>query len=146
MQKDLYSINEVATMLGLHVKTVRNHVRDRKLKSTRVGKQYRITRADLDEFTGGALVMGSELQGPVETEVSSVVEIAGINLDKAQRITSLIMAAIKGRKEDQALKVETLYDDVKAKLKVIILGSLETTSVLLGMIEHLAHGETRQAS
>lgn len=146
MQKDLYSINEVAAMLGLHVKTVRNHVRDGKLKSTRVGKQYRITRADLDEFTGGALAKGGELQGPVETEVSSVVEIVGINLDKAQRLTNTIMAVIKGRKEDQALRVETLYDEVRAKLKIIILGGLETTSLLLGMIEHLSRGEIRQTS
>lgn len=138
MHQDLYSITEVADMLGLHVKTVRNHVREGKLKSTRFGKQYRIARADLESFTGGPLLSRTALQGPVTTEVTSVVEVSGINPERAQRLTMMVMSAVKGRKDGQALRVETLYDEVGARLKLIILGSLETTSVLLGMIEHLA--------
>jgi excisionase family DNA binding protein len=145
MSKDLYSIVEVAELLGLHVKTVRNYVHEGRLKHTRVGKQYRIARADLDAFTGGALNSGQAARAPVGTEVSSVVELNGINNASAQRLSMLITGAAKGRNESQALQVQTLHDEQRARLKVIIHGSLDTTSALLGMIEFLLHGSSAAA-
>src|SRR5688572_27019001 len=112
MSKDFYSIVEVAALLGLHVKTVRHYIHEGRLASTRVGKQFRIARADLDAFTGGALGSGQPVQAPVESEVSSVVEINGITFDNAQRIANVITAAAKGRNESQALRIQTVhYDD-----------------------------------
>lgn len=145
MNKDLYSIVEVAELLGLHVKTVRNYIHEGRLQSTRVGKQYRITRADLDTFTGGALSSGQPVQAPVATEVSSVVELNGINNASAQRLAMLITGAAKGRNESQALQVQTLHDENRARLKVVIHGSLDSTSALLGMIEFLLHGNSAAA-
>ncbi|MDY6983327.1 MAG: helix-turn-helix domain-containing protein [Pseudomonadota bacterium] len=145
MNKDLYSIVDVADLLGLHVKTVRNYIREGRLQSTRVGKQYRIARADLDVFTGGALSSGQPAQAPVSTDVSSVVELNGINSAGAQRLAMLITGAAKGRNESQALQIQTLHDESRARLKVIIHGSLDLTSALLGMIEFLLHGSTANA-
>src|SRR5690606_17975082 len=145
MNKDLYSIVEVADLLGLHVKTVRNYIREGRLQSTRVGKQYRIARADLDAFTGGALSNGQPVQAPVSTDVSSVVELNGLNSAAAQRLAMLITGAGKGRNESQALQIQTLHDESRARLKVVIHGSLDSTSALLGMIEFLLHGSTANA-
>jgi excisionase family DNA binding protein len=145
MSKDFYSIIEVAALLGLHVKTVRNYIHEGRLRSTRVGKQFRIARADLEAFTGGALDKGAPLQAPVESEVSSVVEINGINFDNAQRIANVITAAAKGRNESQALHIQTVHYDDRARLKVIIFGSMASTSALLGLIQHLAHGTAAAA-
>jgi excisionase family DNA binding protein len=145
MTKDLYSIVEVATLLGLHVKTVRNYIREGRLQSTRVGKQYRIARADLDAFTGGALSAGQAAQSPLETEVSSVVEVNGINSANAQRISRLLTAVPSGRQENQALRIQAVHDESRARLKVIILGSLDATSALLGMLEQLVHDPVRAA-
>ena len=50
--QDLYSVEQVAAQLGLHVRTVRNYVRDGRLKGVRIGKQYRIAREDLEALTG----------------------------------------------------------------------------------------------
>ena len=52
MTSNLYSAEQVAEMLNLHVKTVRRYVRDGRLKAKRIGKEYRITRADLEAFAG----------------------------------------------------------------------------------------------
>lgn len=145
MNKDLYSIVEVADLLGLHVKTVRNYIHEGRLQSTRVGKQFRVSRADLDAFTGGALNAGQAVRAPVETEVSSVVEISGINSENAQRISNVIMAVVKGRDESQPLKIQAVHYESRARLKVIILGSLASTCALLGLIEHLAHGTAEAA-
>ena len=50
--RTLYSVEQVAERLGLHVRTVRNYVRDGRLKAVRIGKQYRIAREDLEALTG----------------------------------------------------------------------------------------------
>lgn len=146
MVKDLYSIVEVAELLGLHVKTVRNYIHEGRLKHTRVGKQYRIARADLDAFTGGALTGEQSVRAPIATEVSSVVEVNGINNASAQRLSMLITGAVKGRNESQALQVQALHDEQRARLKIVIHGSLDTTSALLGMIEFLLHNSTAAAA
>ncbi|MFC7563955.1 helix-turn-helix domain-containing protein [Actinomadura namibiensis] len=52
MAQQYYSVEQVAELLDLHVRTVRGYVRDGKLRATRIGKQYRIAREDLEEFTG----------------------------------------------------------------------------------------------
>jgi excisionase family DNA binding protein len=49
----LLSVEQVAEILKLHVRTVRNYVRDGRLRATRIGKQYRIALSDLEAFTGG---------------------------------------------------------------------------------------------
>lgn len=52
MPQQYYSVDQVAELLDLHVRTVRGYVRDGRLKATRIGKQYRIAREDLEAFTG----------------------------------------------------------------------------------------------
>ena len=42
VSQEMYSVEQVADLLGLHVRTVRGYVRDGRLKAVRIGKQYRI--------------------------------------------------------------------------------------------------------
>ena len=51
-ERELYSVGEVAELLGLHVRTVRNYVREGRLKAVRIGKQYRISKEDFAALTG----------------------------------------------------------------------------------------------
>jgi len=37
MPQDLYSVEQVADLLNLHVRTVRNYVRESRLKAVRIG-------------------------------------------------------------------------------------------------------------
>jgi len=65
---------------GLHVRTVRNYVREGRLKAVRIGKQYRIAREDLDAFTGTE----SKVRRTRHVEVSSIVEIDAISREGRQ--------------------------------------------------------------
>lgn len=51
MTEEMYSVEQVAEQLGLHVRTVRGYIRSGRLKAVRIGKQYRIARSDLAELT-----------------------------------------------------------------------------------------------
>ncbi|MFD8964317.1 helix-turn-helix domain-containing protein [Streptomyces sp. NPDC059568] len=136
--REFYSVEQVAGLLDLHVKTVRGYVRDGRLKATRVGKQYRIAREDLEAFTG------SPAPPPVRrtryAEVSSIVQIDAISPEAMTRLTNTVMALALSRDGSQGsdrLRVETVYDEERATLKIIVLGALDTTADLLKVINAL---------
>jgi len=134
----LLSIFEVAERLGIHVKTARRYVRDGRLRGVRIGKQYRIAADDL------SLLMGQPPAAPASepvrrerhVEASTVVQIDAISRDDAQRVMTGVGGAIKGRDKDTdtPLRVDTVYDETRGRLKVIVTGSLATTQTLLGLI------------
>jgi len=134
--QQLFSIEQVADVLGLHVKTVRNYVRDGRLKAVRIGKQYRIARDDLEALTGGAgPVPGHDAGRDRHTEVSSIVQIDAISPEAMSRVSNTVMAAAGGRPHDgEHLRIQTVYDQQRATMKVIVLGGLEATAELLKVI------------
>ena len=138
MSQELFSVDQVAAQLGLHVRTVRNYVRDGRLKAVRIGKQYRIAREDLEALTGGprAAPSGTDSESSRRhAEVSSIVLVDAIGFDAASRITNALMAAAKGRTEsDSPLRIDTIYDQERARLKVILSGGLTTTASLLKFV------------
>ena len=51
MQDDeMLTVEEVAKMLKVHVKTVRHWINSGELKAMDIGRGYRISRSDLQEF------------------------------------------------------------------------------------------------
>jgi len=57
-EEQVYTVQEIAKLLKIHWQTVLNYIKAERLKAIRIGKNYRITRADLDNFiqenkTGG---------------------------------------------------------------------------------------------
>ena len=139
MSAELYSVEQVAEKLGLHVRTVRNYVRDGRLKAVRIGKQYRIAREDLDALIG----QESTPTPPRYVEVSSVVRVDGIDAQEAARLVTTLQAVTNGpRGDDGPLRVEALHDQARASLKIIVLGSADTTAELLKVIDRLT-GEDR---
>lgn len=144
MTEDLYSVEQVASLLGLHVKTVRGYVRDGRLKAVRIGKQYRIARADLAELTGGAIPtpLRESTARHRHAEVSSIVRIDAVSAATASRISTLLTGAANTRTgEGPLLRLDTVYDQERASLKVIVLGDLETSAELLKLVNVVLEDE-----
>ncbi|MFJ9614340.1 helix-turn-helix domain-containing protein [Streptomyces noursei] len=138
MSDRFYSVEQVAEHLGLHVRTVRNYVRDGRLPAVRIGKQYRIAHEDLETFTGRPMPAPDD--GRVvrqrHTEVSSIVEIEDIDSRAVDRLTSMLMTAAAGRGPgERPLRIETVHDRDRARLKVIVLGGVADTARLLDCME-----------
>jgi excisionase family DNA binding protein len=133
MSQELYSLEQVAERLGLHVKTVRSYVRDGRLKAVRIGKQYRVARGDLEALTGSpAEAFDRESESQRHVEVSSIVEIDGVDARTADRITTMLMSVCNGRRNgDEPLRIETIYDRERRRLKVIVVGGLGSSTDLL---------------
>ncbi|MFD7314831.1 helix-turn-helix domain-containing protein [Streptomyces sp. NPDC059883] len=142
MAQRYYSVDQVAELLDLHVRTVRGYVRDGRLKAARIGKQYRIAREDLEAFTGHPAPASapSAGRGGRHAEASVVVRIDEIGPEATIRLTNTVMAAIAhggGQDGGERLRVETVYDEERAVLKVIILGGLDSTAELLKIVNAL---------
>jgi excisionase family DNA binding protein len=141
--QELYSVDQVAERLGLHVRTVRAYVRDGRLKATRIGKQYRIGRADLEAFTGHPV-------GPTEretvrrsrhVEVTSIVQIDAISPEAADRMVGTLTASALGRTEPGSLRVESLYFDELGRLKLILVGDLAAVAEAFALVELLGRNQ-----
>ncbi|MGR6918088.1 helix-turn-helix domain-containing protein [[Actinomadura] parvosata] len=128
-----YTVEQVAELLGLHVKTVRNYVRDGRLPAVRIGKQYRITKQDLATFTG--LPVPAAATRPRHAEVSSIVQIDGIRRADMDRVSTMITGALGG--EPHGLRVQFFYDEEREHLKIIVLGGLEAGAQVLRLIDAL---------
>jgi excisionase family DNA binding protein len=148
MAEHMYSAEEAAQILGLQVRTVRNYVREGRLPGVRIGKQYRIARADLEAFTAGGFAQPALLghdPGPepsravqVPAEVSSVVQIDGVDAAARDRLERTLAAAAVADVEDAApLRVEPLYDAERLRLKLIIVGSVARSVELLRIVDAL---------
>ncbi|MER5481989.1 helix-turn-helix domain-containing protein [Streptomyces sp. NPDC002812] len=139
--RELYSVGEVAELLGLHVRTVRNYVRDGRLKAVRIGKQYRISRADFEALTSLPAPAAEDPSPAREAprrhlEVSSIVQIDAIGPDAANRLANLVTASAQSPRDTPAtLRVQTVYDKERARMKIVILGDAATTADLLHLVD-----------
>jgi excisionase family DNA binding protein len=134
----LYSLEEVASRLGLNVRTVRAYVRSGRLKAVKIGKQYRVSRASLEALTG----FTDAFRHPATTalrrqvSVSSVVEISAVSPELASRISSLLIgAAGSNRAADAPLRVETIHDPVRGSIKIVVIGDLAAAADLFRLVQ-----------
>jgi excisionase family DNA binding protein len=134
----LLTLDQVAARLGVHVKTARRYVRDGRLRAVRIGKRYRIAAAEVALLTGqvAAVPAADSIRRERHVEASTVVQIDAISSEDAQRVMNGVGGAIKGRDKstDTPLRVDTVYDASRGRLKVIVTGSLATTQTLLGLV------------
>jgi excisionase family DNA binding protein len=138
MSEEMYSVEQVAERLGLHVRTVRGYIRTGRLRAVRIGKQYRIARSDLGELTGRP----GQPSGAVAVEVSSIVQIDGVDRSAADRLGTLVLAAAKsGRDPAHPLRVQTVHDEERNRMKIVILGDAAATAELLRLVEAATDGD-----
>lgn len=128
----VYSAEQVADILGLHVRTVRGYVRDGRLPAVRMGKQYRITERDLRAFAGVAI---DEPTGSPRAHVSSVVHIDDVDRLTMDRITThLTAAAASDSNRPAQLTVHSSYDEAACRLTVFVVGDPESTAAVISLV------------
>jgi excisionase family DNA binding protein len=138
--KQLFTVDEVAGRLNLHVKTVRRFIREGRLPAKRIGKEYRITRSALDEFAGTTAEPGDvPLSRTRQVLVSSIVDVEAISPEDSQRITTLIMAGLNARRDEPDFpRVDSLYDPGRGRLRIMITASPTLTCDLVSTIAALS--------
>jgi excisionase family DNA binding protein len=137
----LYTADEVAGLLSLHVKTIRRYIREGRLKGRRIGKEYRITRTDLDAFAGETAPAETPVARTRHVTASSIVDVDAISPDESHRITTMVMASLNSRKgEADFPRVDSIYYPEQARLRIMITANPVLMCELLRMINALLEG------
>ena len=64
-----------------------------------------------------------------------IVEIDAVSPDSANRVMNLLGGAHNGpRTGDEPLRIETIYDAARARLKIILVGGMDTNASYFGII------------
>lgn len=157
-----YTVDEVAELLGLHVKTVRGYVRSGKLPAIRIGKSYRITAADLAAFTGQppAPPARETVRRTRRVETTAIVHIDAASPETLRRVEALAGAAVLApsrvppaaggepltpdgaplEREGAPLRMQTIYDEQRAELRVVVLGAPRQVASVLHLLDTLLEG------
>ncbi|ASO21853.1 excisionase family DNA binding protein [Actinoalloteichus hoggarensis] len=141
MSEEMLSVEQVADRLGLHVRTVRGYIRSGRLPAVRIGKQYRVAHADFQALTGAA----PDRSGPAraaDPEASSIVQIEGLTSGAADRLATLVLASVNhARAPGRPLRVQTIYEEERARMKIVILGGLAETAGVLTLLDSVLDGD-----
>lgn len=137
MSEEIYTVEQFAERLKLHPKTVLRFIREGRLRAVKVGKSYRILRSELEAMTGVIHASGPA----ASTRVTSIVDLPDIGPDLAERIARQV-PAVRMAQEAHAdpMSLNVAYDPGRRHLKVVIVGSIEDTAVMLKMVQVLAGG------
>jgi excisionase family DNA binding protein len=131
MKDDVYSVEQVAEWLGLHVRTVRGYIRSGRLPAVRIGKQYRIARADVEALAGR-----EPTRTAVTAEVSSIVRVDGVDRALADRLGTLVLAGANTHHDPaRPLRVQTVHDEERNRMTIVILGDAAATAELLRLLD-----------
>lgn len=143
MTQHLYTVEQAAELLDLHVKTIRRYIHDGRLKAKRIGKEYRITRVDLDEFTGGATpAPAAAVPRTRQVIASSILDVDAISPEDSHRITTYVMASLNSRRgESDFPNVNSVYYPEMGKLRITITASPTLTVSMLQMINGLLEAD-----
>ena len=90
----MYSLDQVAERLGLHVRTVRAYVRAGRLKAIRLGKQYRVAREELEAIAGASHTREAVARRR-RAEVSSVIQMDAVTENTAHRVADHLRSAVE---------------------------------------------------
>lgn len=149
MNDSYYTVDQVAEILHMHVKTVRRYIREGKLPAAKVGKQWRITGHDLSLFVEGEHPAMRNIAVPTEpllqneatasrVQVSTVVEVVYETQAEVDRITNTLTAVMQNK--DPIYGYSTLNIQVlptQQKIRVLLWGTIPFIESMLGCIRTL---------
>ena len=127
----LCTVNDAARELGVHPKTVLRAIRAGRLRARRIGKAYRIRRAELARF--------ADLPEPAETPaaqpwVTSIVDVPDVGPALAQKWARTVTSALRAKGKGPPLRAEVVYEPARAHLKLVLVGAPGAAAKFLELV------------
>jgi excisionase family DNA binding protein len=133
MEGRFYTVEMAAELLRLHPKTVCRFIREDRLRASRVGRSYRILKADLDAFAG---IAGAAIPAPHGARVTAIVDLKDVDASKAERIARYL-PGVRASREAHAdpMMLTTSYDPEQRALKIVIVASPADAADMLKLVD-----------
>jgi excisionase family DNA binding protein len=119
---EICTVSAAARRLELHPKTVLRFIREGRLKATRIGKSYRILRADVDAFAG---VPAATLSIVDAARVTCIIDMPGVGPDLARTWATTVPASLNTQRQEASgdIRADVIYEPERSHLKVVVVGS-----------------------
>ena len=135
MSEEIYTVEQFAERLKLHPKTVLRFIREGRLRAVKVGKSYRILRSELEAMTGVVRSRGAA----AAARVTSIVDLPDVSAELAERLARQVPAVRTAQEaHPDPMSLDVAYDPARRHLKIVIVGSIDDTGVMLKMIQVIA--------
>ncbi|RDU23218.1 helix-turn-helix domain-containing protein [Anaerosacchariphilus polymeriproducens] len=139
MEREFYTVDQIAKMLNIHPKTIQRYIREGKLRATKIGKSWRVSGHDLSCFTeNNVSVYSMNSEDLIENRVraSSVIDITVINKEEANRISNSLTAAmnVKPVEYGQA-SLHAQFLEMDKVLRITLWGNANFMSAIFSFIE-----------
>lgn len=132
MSEELHTVEFAASRLKLHPRTILRFIKDGRLAATKVGKSYRIQHAELDRLAGRPAGSAALLS---KAQVTSIVDVAGVDFDRARRLAAMTTAALNARPGGAPLRADVVHDPVASHLKIVLVGAPDDTASMLRLLQ-----------
>ena len=132
MSEALYTVEQAAERLKLHPKTVLRAIREGRLRATRVGKSYRILKADLEAFAG---VPPRPAKAGGEAWATAIVDVPDVPHEMAQKWARAVTTALNTRPTGgPLLRADVVYAPDRSHLKIIVTGPPGDAANMMSLI------------
>lgn len=137
MNENFYSVQQVASMLSMHPKTIQRYIREGKINAKKYGKSWRISGHDLSLFTEkNSLMKYSDINENFQSIVtSSVVDIPINEKSQSLRIMNLLTAVMNSKpRELSNATMHSMYIEQENKLRITLWGNIEFMKEMMEII------------
>ena len=128
---ELCTVDFAAERLKLHPKTVLRFIHEGRLKANRIGKAYRIRRADIEALAG---LPPPAPQPAGDAWVTCIVDMPGVGPALAQKWARTLPAVLQGRDGGPPLRADVIYEPERSHLKIIVVGAPDDTVEVMSVI------------
>lgn len=152
--KHLLTVEAAAKLLSVHTRTIRRHIKEKRLAAHKVGGRWRIDSEDLRIFMGidsFGEIANREVPNPEEriypvagrrkVSISAVVDVAVASKEEALRLSSTIMAAMNGRDRTVPARCDYLFNEDEGTARFMLWGDASFTSMMISMFATITGSE-----
>lgn len=149
MEETFYTVEQVASLLKMHPKTIQRYIREGKLRAVKFGKGWRVSGHDMSVFTESAAFEEARAAaalangGAPRSVASAVVDIIVSGREEAIRILNALTAALNAKPRGAGEScLQAQYIEPERKVRVTIWGELSVVRFLFDAVETLTARQT----
>lgn len=136
MSSEFLTVDVAAEELQLHRKTVLRFIREGRLRATKLGKQYRVLRSDLNVFAGA-----DQKPAAREARATSIVDVEDVDEVLLQRLSAVLLGASKGRESAETpISLDIAHDPIRRSVKIVVIAPPADAATLLKLIDACLEG------
>lgn len=127
MKSKFYTVNQIAEMFEMHPKTIRRYIRDRHLKASKIGGQWRVSEVELKQFLDGNVELREEWNNQWQEDLKGFIDGRNTKEDGKFQVVTIIDIFVESSEEAKELATSLMevindynsFDRTKAQFRYL---------------------------